>query len=163
MRRAAPRLGRFAIDAERVLIVENKVNLLTLPPLAGAIALGGLGYGVVNLRYVTWLAERKIYYWGDIDIDGFEILSSLRKAFPQTESLLMDQATVERWRVPLGTEGNGRSGTPPAHLTTAESAVYLCCSRDNLRLEQERLPQAESNCVLTRIFSQRTLTRDAPQ
>src|SRR5260370_198120 len=54
------------ISADRVLIVENKVNLLTLPFIGGALAVGGLGNGVTDLRYVTWLSDVLALYWGDV-------------------------------------------------------------------------------------------------
>jgi hypothetical protein len=67
-------------DAE-VVIVENKVNLLTLPPRRRTIGLGALGRAVSELRSVRWLATVPITYWGDLDVEGFEILSALRAEF----------------------------------------------------------------------------------
>ena len=52
-------LAARPIASARVLIVENKVNLLTLPPLKGTIGLGGMGDGVTDLRYVVWLGNWK--------------------------------------------------------------------------------------------------------
>lgn len=128
------------IHAHRVLIVENKVNLLTLPPMAGAVALGGLGNDVTDLRYLSWLAEAAIWYWGDIDVEGFGILSRLRSLHPQTRSLLMDEGTLAGWRHLAGT-GSGRPCEVPPGLTLPVRAAFDVCLRDNLRLEQERLPQ----------------------
>src|SRR5262245_14483114 len=59
-----------------VFIVENKINLLTLPPLERTLGLGALGKGVTLLRYLPWLGGVPIAYWGDLDVQGFEILSS---------------------------------------------------------------------------------------
>lgn len=128
------------ISAPRVVIVENQTNLRTLPPLSGAIALGGLGNAVTDLRYLSWLAQREVWYWGDLDADGLEILSRLRALFPRTRSLLMDAATLETWYPRIGTAGNRRTGPPPAHLTPVERAAYERCVTSNLRLEQERFP-----------------------
>src|SRR6056297_1623737 len=44
---------------------------------------------------VSWLSERRIHYWGDIDTLGFAILNRLRNHLPQAESLLMDRATLD--------------------------------------------------------------------
>ncbi len=66
----------------RIVIVENRVNLLTLPSTSRCIGLGGLGRGVTLLRYLPWLTRAPIIYWGDIDVDGFEILSIVRTLFP---------------------------------------------------------------------------------
>ncbi len=48
-------LARLSVPTGTVFIVENKVNLLALPPFDGGLALGGLGGGVLLLRYVPWL------------------------------------------------------------------------------------------------------------
>ena len=54
----------------------------------------GLGYSVDVLQEVKLLHDIAIYYWGDIDTDGFAILNRLRKYFPQTQSILMDEPTL---------------------------------------------------------------------
>ena len=133
-------LGAMSVCADAAIIVENKVNLLTLPSLPRAVGLGGLGSNVVLLRYLPWLNNVPIVYWGDIDIEGFEILSSLRAIFPSARSFLMDSATLERWSS-LVVPGTGRQRDVPAHLTDVEQQVFLRCRDENLRLEQERLPQ----------------------
>jgi hypothetical protein len=74
-----------------VLIVENKVNLLTLPRLPGTLAIGGLGNAVMLLRYCAWLGSVSITYWGDIDVQGFEILSRLR-GIPEVVSMNYDRS-----------------------------------------------------------------------
>lgn len=126
-------------DAAVVVIVENKVNLLTLPTESGQIALGGLGHGIMLLQHLPWLRTASIFYWGDLDVDGFEILSSLRRLCPQTRSVLMDSRTLARHR-PVAVCGNGRCPPVPANLTVAESAAFEQCASENIRIEQERLP-----------------------
>jgi hypothetical protein len=81
-----------------------------------------------------------ITYWGDIDIEGFEILSDLRSLFPHTQSMLMNQETLLCWRH-LAVAGTGRQLSVPANLTSEERDAFSLCLKDNLRLEQERLPQ----------------------
>jgi len=143
-------LAATPINASRVLIVENKVNLLTLPRLKGTIGLGGLGNGITDLRYVHWLANSEIWYWGDIDVEGLLILSRLRVMFPQVRSLLMDDATVHAWRERLASPGSGRTHDCPSNLTAGELAAYLMCARENLRVEQERFPQPFVDDLLVR-------------
>ena len=96
------------VEASSVFIVENKVNLLTFPPVRSAIAMGGLGNGIIDLAYVPWLSNRSIWYWGDLDVEGFEILSRLRIRFPQTRSFLMDDSTLLRWKDSLAVNGTNR-------------------------------------------------------
>lgn len=51
----------------------------------------GLGYGVDVLKNVSWLKEKEIYYWGDIDTHGFAMLDQVRSFLPQTKSILMNE------------------------------------------------------------------------
>jgi hypothetical protein len=153
-------LAARPIQATRVVIVENKVNLLTLPRLKGAIGLGGLGDGVTDLRYVDWLANSELWYWGDLDVEGLLILSRLRVLFPHVQSLLMDDLTLHAWRERLAILGTGRAYDQPSNLTPFEQAAYSLCVAGNLRIEQERFPQAfvdgllaETLCGSTRVRS----------
>lgn len=146
-------LAARPLIVERVLIVENKVNLLTLPRIAGAIAMGGLGDGVLGLRHIPWLSQVPVWYWGDLDVNGFEILSRLRLIFPQTKSLLMSEDVLLEWRERIGAPGNGRTGTELLNLTPEESRAYGVCSADNLRIEQERIPQLIVETRLMEVLS----------
>ena len=133
-------LGAMPVRAAAAIVVENKVNLLTLPSFPRGIGLGGLGHGVVLLRYLSWLNDTQIVYRGDLDTEGFEILSSLRAVFPHAHSFLMDLDTLGRGQPVAGT---GRKPDVPRHLTEVEQRAFLCCRNENLRLEQDRIPQAE--------------------
>ncbi len=132
-------LASFPVGDAEAMIVENKVNLLTLRPRPRAIALGALGRAVSELRAVPWLATIPITYWGDLDVEGFQILSALRAAFPHTRSLLMDVAAINRYRYIAGT-GTGITFAAPAHLTADELLAFEICLKENLRIEQERIP-----------------------
>ena len=123
----------------QVWIVENKVNWLTLPFEPRGVAFGGLGRGVTQLFHVGWLDRMPIRYWGDIDVEGFEILAMVRRRWPHARSQLMDLATIERFES-LGTAGQGREPTIPDELTQDERAAMEYCIKHNLRIEQEHLP-----------------------
>jgi hypothetical protein len=82
------------------LVVENKTTLyttLTLPKMNDTIAIFGSGFSVFNLKNVRWFDNLKLLYWGDIDVQGFEILSQFRTYFPQTKSVLMDKQTFDKF------------------------------------------------------------------
>lgn len=125
-------------DAEAV-IVENKVNLLTLRPRRRSIGLGALGRAVSELRSVRWLEAIPITYWGDLDVEGFQILSALRVEFPRVKSLLMGTQAIGRYRKIAGA-GTGSNDPTPANLTSDEAAAFDICRLENLRIEQERIP-----------------------
>lgn len=138
-----------------VYITENKVNFLAFPDVANAIVIFGQGYGVQLLKQVSWLTRVNIRYWGDIDTNGFAILSQLRGYFPHVQSLLMDEVTLVASREFWGDEP--KSKCHPADmlpfLTEPEQRVYQKLKTHHwkpfLRVEQERIPFHLLQQVLT--------------
>ncbi len=125
-----------------VFIVENRTTLRTLPPFPGGVAIEGRGAAVAELRDLQWLASIAVYYWGDLDVEGLGILARLRGLFPGVKSVLMDQATLDRYRshwVP----GTDKKVEVPAQLNDAERAAFVQCRDGNVRLEQERIAQSD--------------------
>lgn len=137
-------LSQFAalpLHGQCCLIVENKMTFLTLPSLAHTVAIFGKGFHVELLAKVGWLAAGPLFYWGDLDAQGFQILSQLRAAFPHAVAVMMDSATFEAFR------GFAVTGTPCAarelpHLTPDEHALFVRLACAQLRLEQERISYA---------------------
>ncbi len=130
--------------ATAVFITENKINGLAFPPTAGALIIFGLGYGIELLADITWLSDKQITYWGDLDTHGFAMLSQVRGYFPQTRSLLMDRDTLLRHRHLWVTETPAKRFTGGlVNLTGAENDLF-CELKENrwgrdVRLEQERI------------------------
>ncbi len=143
----ATEIARLPVVEARVFIVENKINLLTLPKSARGIALGGIGAGVTALFDIAWLSKQHLYYWGDLDMDGFHILARLRHRLPHTQSLFMDLETLEKHRslATVITNRNTDDANEPAELTASELAAYRICKTQNLRFEQEHILQATVN------------------
>lgn len=135
----AESLSKLAVDRVRVLIVENKVSLLALPQLPRTLALGGLGNGVTELSSITWLNATDLWYWGDLDADGFVILNRLRRVLPQVRSLMMTERTVEQF-IALATTSNGADAKPLDLLIAEELRCYHHLCETNTRIEQEHLP-----------------------
>src|SRR6056297_892259 len=140
----AEQFARLDLDAATIFITENETNGLAFPHYPSAIVIFGLGYGLDRLARVSWLSERRIHYWGDIDTHGFAILNRLRHHLPHAESLLMDRATLDAhrqlWtREPKDRRFSGRLD----RLTHSESQLYETLRDDRLgeriRLEQERI------------------------
>ncbi|MEH2460997.1 Wadjet anti-phage system protein JetD domain-containing protein [Nostoc sp.] len=138
--------------AHRFFIAENLMNFITLPALENSFALFGSGYAIQILKSVTWLAYCPIFYWGDLDIDGFKILSQLRSYFPQTISIMMDVKTFETFKEFAVTVAESTTENL-LYLTPQEQALYSYLSIHNKRLEQERISQdyayryIQSSCV----------------
>jgi len=134
--------ARLSLPVKRVFITENEINFLAFPSVPDSLVIFGAGYGFEPLAEARWLADRDLYYWGDLDTHGFAILDQLRGHFPQARSLLMDRATLMAHR-PLW----GREETPTqrelGRLHADEAHLYDDLRRDRLgpalRLEQERI------------------------
>lgn len=129
------------LPIEKVIVFENKTTFytaLTLPKMDNTIALFGSGFSVANLKNVYWFKDKALLYWGDIDVQGFEILSQFRGYFPQTKSILMNKITFENFF-------ENDSGTPTnisvqLNLTDEEQQLYDILKTNNWRLEQEKIP-----------------------
>ena len=137
---AAPAAQLAALPCEglRCIVVENKLVFLTLPPLPNTIAIFGSGFQVELLRELPWLHACPIWYWGDLDAQGFQILARLRALFPQVVSLMMDAPTFEAFRE-FAVSGTESRVVELPQLTHDEQALYANLARANLRLEQERI------------------------
>lgn len=139
-------LARLDPGADTVFVTENEINGLAFPQFSRGLVIFGLGYGVDALSHLSWLSNKRLYYWGDIDTHGFAILNRLRHSFPQANSLLMDRATLDAHQEVWGQEAEAsRFKGALDKLTEAERAVYEALRADQLaprlRLEQEHVGQ----------------------
>ncbi len=129
------------LPLKKILIVENKTTLyttLTLPNMHETMAIFGSGYSVFNLKNIDWFNDLELFYWGDIDVQGFEILSQFRGYYPHTKSILMDKKTFDLFfENDLGTISKI---TTTLNLTPEEQDLYNILKENNARLEQEKIP-----------------------
>ena len=133
----------LSLPVDTVYIVENDVTALAFPDTPSSIVIFGQGYGIgKQLANASWLKEKNVMYWGDIDTHGFRILNQLRDAIPNSRSLLMDVATLRAHQHLWGIEPSPHIGEL-SNLTEHEQAVYQMLSTlesgKNLRLEQEQI------------------------
>lgn len=155
-----------AYEPRVVIICENRDSALWFCELEGGICVLGDGMaGVSRFVDVAWVARcRHLFYWGDIDASGFEILAKYRDRGLEVESMLMDKKTYTRyWRFGTDVDARGRrlkgkDALALGGLTTEENELYLAlCSPDHRgprRIEQERIPldvaRAELRCRILR-------------
>jgi len=132
---SAREMGTLAPTA---LVIENELTFLTLPVLP-AVAILGSGDAVSHLAGIGWLRDIRVLYWGDLDSHGFECLSTLRRAVPHTESLMMNMETLERFREYWVKAMPFRSRAQLV-LTEDERTVFNHVEREAILLEQERIP-----------------------
>ncbi|MGI9303125.1 MAG: Wadjet anti-phage system protein JetD domain-containing protein [Gammaproteobacteria bacterium] len=137
----------------RVFIVENARCLLTLPAIPGALGLFGHGYRVSNFRRLEWLENCEMFYWGDVDVQGFEILSDLRGHWPHTKSLLMNVELVSRFGDRLSGDGKPTRRRLEPALEADERQAWEWCHATKRRIEQERVPREFVDATITQVRS----------
>jgi hypothetical protein len=131
-------LARLNFSGQICIITENKMTFLTLPLLANTFAILGGGFKVGTLAAIPWLRDCPIIYWGDLDAQGFQILSQLRSIFPHVVSLMMDEATFAAF-AEFSVVGTPCRVRQLPYLTAEEHALFLRLAEDDRRLEQERI------------------------
>jgi len=135
-------LARLRLPVTTVFITENDINGLAFPCVKKSMVIFGLGYGLQALDKISWLNDKTIYYWGDIDTHGFAMLDQIRQYFPHTESLLMNKETLLAHRQLWGKE-NKPTSRHLDYLQPQEMELYQEIINNsygnNLRLEQERV------------------------
>lgn len=138
----ADELQVHELPGSRVLLVENVGPAYSLPTLPGTVAICGFG---ANLRWTTasWLKNRQLGYWGDLDTWGLHYLSEVRRRQPHVTALMMDYRTLRRFQTGMSITAAPNPSTP-AHLSESEQEIYrdLLSERYGGRgLEQERISQ----------------------
>ena len=150
------------IAARHVFLTENEVNCLAFPEFEQAIVVFGMGYGAGLLHSASWMSERHIHYWGDIDTHGFAILDRLRAGFPNVRSFLMNRETLLAHRSLWVQEQAPYRAAALCHLDPYEQALFDDLAHDrlgkNVRLEQERIPYAFLEENLETVISTRPAT-----
>jgi hypothetical protein len=130
----------YPLPASRILVVENYQSGYALPELDDTIAVFG-GGGNTAWMDADWLESRQIGYWGDIDSAGLVFLSDARRRQPHVQALMMDEATLLRYRERMVDEETPCRRTPDC-LNAAELGLFERLRNrfyGRTRLEQERI------------------------
>lgn len=142
---SAAQLDRCTHRPDVVIVCENLVNVLAMPSIEGAFAIHGSGYAVKDFREVSWFASTPILYWGDLDSNGFAILNQFRCYFDHVNSVMMDEATLDRHYDLCVEEPKPNTGTLSYLKESEQAALARLLAGDAnqgfgaIRLEQERI------------------------
>lgn len=143
-------LSKIPVSASHVLIVENQETYLALcEKLDKTLLVFGSGRAAASqMRELLWLRDKEVFYWGDLDSWGFDILAQTRRTLAESlkvdpfriKSVLMDHETLVHCDRLLVDEPACAAITPELQecLTDAEYDCLLALSA--CRLEQERIP-----------------------
>lgn len=154
----AQQLAKLDLNFSRVFITENKINGYVFPEVEDGLILFGAGNGILSdLQEIPWLKKQSfLWYWGDMDRNGFAILARVRQKYPQVKSFLMEQELAARYRHFMVADTGNKLAMPEA-LTGEEQACwqYLTCqSAKANRLEQEKIPLFEVKAALRHLLSE---------
>ena len=133
-------LDQFELPAERIIVVENIQSGLACPNLENSIVVCGGGKNISWMN-AKWLQHKQVFYWGDIDSEGLNILSMVRQKIPHVIALMMDEATVLQFQNHMVDEPDSIF-SEPQYLTADELKLFHNLRAQifkNRRLEQERI------------------------
>lgn len=133
----------FLSQIENVFIIENEMVYLTFPQINNSICLYGAGYRVNTIIDVDWLNTKTLYYFGDLDEHGFDILSSFRRFYPKIHSFCMSESVWDEHNQ-FAVEGKKLTKKEnPENLTNDERRLFNRIQGFLLnRIEQERISVA---------------------
>lgn len=149
-------LNRWPHHPRTVIMIENnETGYAITGDHPGTVVLHGQGFNVASYARIVWmLSAQTIIYWGDIDAPGLQFVNDLRGYGIPATTVLMDIATLDRFRH-LSTNGATPQRATLPHLSASENAVYARLvhhadlRRDGLLLEQERIPWPHAYEALT--------------
>lgn len=124
-------------DLKGTLIVENLELFYQLVPFSKKhLLIWGSGWKVASL--ISWASAlpRPIYYWGDLDKDGYEIYGHIKSRFPNLQNLCMEMKTLEKNKSFLQKKDTYLG--PYAYVPDLQAEYEFVC-REGYRLEQEHL------------------------
>jgi hypothetical protein len=138
-------ISQLSISPKRVVIMENLITGLSLKDMKSTVVIFRLGYSVREVAKLNWIKSvKELYYWGDLDTNGMNMLGLLRTKLPVI-SILMDRETLDQNTDFLSVEKDIKQINPDFQFTHSEKAIYehlIQLSNKELpnRLEQEFIP-----------------------
>jgi len=140
----------FLSKIKNVVFVENEMIFLTFPQQKDSICVWGKGYSVLDLNSVSWFLEKGLFYFGDLDEHGFDILSKFRSHFKSLKSIFMDKKTLfafDEFRVKGKSLSENENLAILQSLTESEKECFFELRKNpkKNRLEQERINQEYLN------------------
>lgn len=147
-------ISALTVKPRALVVVENVQTGLAVKDVPEDVPiLMGLGFSVRLLSEVPWIRDVPIFYFGDLDMHGMAILAAFRKTAPQVCSVLMDVASLDAFKQYAVTDPNLPNGSGPVIALNAEEAkLYDRLVKENIRLEQERIPIAVFETALKACF-----------
>jgi hypothetical protein len=124
----------------RILVVENLTTYLSIPLPPEVPVVMGSGWSASRLALIPWIKSAEVFYTGDLDVPGFEILAALRANHGNVRSVMMGPDVLQRFGE-LAVPHQVRGDTDiEVRLTIEEAKAWRVVKESRLQLAQEKLP-----------------------
>lgn len=124
---------------DEIWVVENETALYMLPDIKNGLAIWSRGKALSILKNLPLFSRTKLYYWGDLDEEGFKMLNDFRALYPHTKSRYMDSNCIMHHIQYLDVQPKFYRKDNLDLLTAEESAAFALLVQKNGRLEQEKI------------------------
>lgn len=130
---------------KRAFIIENEISFLSFPKIKDAIAIFGSGYAAITLADANFLHNLELFYFGDLDTDGFAIANALAQKFNNCkfQTILMNEQVLAKFYQNAVVDTNFKN----INLMYLDAQAQTCFKAlqehkygQKLRLEQEFIP-----------------------
>lgn len=120
-------------------LVENETTLYMLPTRPDAIAICSKGYALSELKNIPLFEKSPLYYWGDMNEDGFNLLSMCRQMYANTQSVFMDENSFLSHEKEMDKQPAIYRKQELPVLKDHEKRAFNSLKEYNGRIEQEKL------------------------
>ena len=138
-------LRKLQWQPDELWVVENETALYMLPDKRKGLAICSRGKALSLLKDIPFFAQTKLYYWGDLDEEGFKMLNDFRQLYRHVQSRYMDCNCITHHLQHLDIQPKFYRTENLNLLTEEESAAFALLLQKNGRLEQEKLLQTYVN------------------
>lgn len=119
------------------LIVENFVSFYAVTKESkNSLIVWGEGWKAAHLRSLLESLPRPVYYWGDMDREGYEIFGFLKSYDPDLGPVLMARADIDRY-APIQQRKDIYLG--PFRIVPDLQEEYEWVARRGIQIEQEQM------------------------
>lgn len=147
-------LRKVSWEVKNICLVENETNLYLLPETKDMLAIFSWGKALTLLEEIPLLQNARLFYWGDLDEEGFVILDSIKSKYNHVESILMDEATILMHAAEMRHQRRSYEVRSLQYLNSGEKHAYHLLAAGNYRIEQERLRQDYVQQILNHLLPQ---------
>jgi hypothetical protein len=119
------------------LIIENLESFYAaIADSRATLLIWGGGWKAVQLHSLWTRLPKPVYYWGDIDKEGYEIFGYLNARHPELSPLMMSREWIDKYRT---IQQKKEIFLGPFRQVSGLQAEYEWVSRNGIQIEQEQM------------------------